>query len=234
MPLPLIAAGLGALATYAGNKYAADAAAESRAAGLKYLQQMQGQTNADYDKMYSDIQGYYKTRGGLGTADDVSAYRKAISGYNPESFVYDIDSNPFEFNKTAEDYINPYYDKIIGDTAATVQHTAAGAGLGRGSGAANAIAEAVAQKNEQLYNDAYDRFTNERAFAYNKYADYIQNRQNQLSQLKAATDTKLNLQSNLASDYYSVMDAQQSDLLKAQQDKMAAGTSYAAAMAGLY
>lgn len=222
-----------AAATYYGNKYAADKAAASRAAAAEEIKKMKGEANSYYDKMDQEIADYYSTRGGLGTATDARNYRDAINGYNASDYVYDIDTNPFSYNKTADDFVNPYMDKIIGDTAATVQHTAAGAGLGRGSGAATAIADAVAKKNEELYNDAYQRFTDDRQFAYNKYADYIANKQNQLNQLKAATDTKLSLQGNLASDYYNVMDAAQADKLKAMQDRQGTMSTYAQAMMGV-
>lgn len=235
MPIPLIVAGLGAAATYLGNKYAADKSSESKAAALAEIKKMKDEAKSYYDTIDQDIASYYKTRGGLGTATDASNYRAAINGYNPSSFVYDVDSKSFDdtYHKTADDFINPYMDKIIGDTAATVQHTAAGAGLGRGSGAATAIADAVAKKNEELYNDAYQRFTDDRQFAYNKYADYIANKQNQLNQLRAATDTKLSLQGNLASDYYNVMDAAQADKIKAMQDRQGSLSTYAQAMMGV-
>ena len=51
---------------------------------------------------------------------------------------------------------------------------------------------------------------------------------------RAATDTKIALQGNLAQDYYGAMDAAQADRLRAQQDKIATGATYSTAMAGLY
>lgn len=235
--IPAIIAGAasigGGIASYLGNRYAADKAAASRAAAAKKIGEMQGQSNQYYDQMMQDIDSYYANRGSLGTAQDVKDYKAAIGAYDPNSFVYDVDSNPFSYDKTADSFINPYYDQIIGDTAATVQHTAAGAGLGRGSGAATSIADAVVKKNEELYNDAYNRFKDDRQFEYNKYADYIANRQAQLNQLRAATDTKLSMQGNLANDYFSVMDAAQSDRLKAQQDRQGTMATYAQAMMGV-
>ena len=210
--IPAIVAGVAALgggiATYMGNKYAADKAAASRAAAAEEIKKMKTDANSYYDQMMRDIDSYYKTRGSLGTATDARNYRDSINDYNASDFVYDVDSNPFNYNKTADDFVNPYMDKIIGDTAATVQHTAAGAGLGRGSGAATAIADAVAKKNEELYNDAYQRFTD-------------------------ATDTKLSLQGNLAQDYYGVMDAAQADKIRAMQDRQGTMSTYAQAMMGV-
>lgn len=58
--------------------------------------------------------------------------------------------------------------------------------------------------------------------------------QEALNQKRAATETKLTMQGNLAQDYYNVMDSAQADKLKAQQDKLATGATYSTAMAGLY
>lgn len=237
--IPAILAGVAALGsaagTYFGNKYAADKAAQSRARAANEIARMQGESDKYYQTMINGITDYYKNRGGLGTATDVKKYKDAIGAYDPNAYVLDMTdpTNQFNYGKTADDFVNPYMDKIIGDTAQTVQHTAAGAGLGRGSGAAASIADAVAKKNEELYNDAYNRFTDDRQFAYNKYAEYINNRQNQLQQLKSANDTKLQLQGNLANDYFSVMDAKQADLIRAQQDQQGTMATYAQAMMGV-
>lgn len=237
--LPAVLAGVAALGsaagTYFGNKYAADKAAQSRESAAQEIARMQGQSDAYYKTMINGIRDYYDNRGGLGTATDVNAYRDAINSYDPNAYVLDMKdpNNQFGYNKTADAFVNPYMDRIINDTAQTVQHTAAGAGLGRGSGAAAAIADAVAKKNEELYNDAYNRFKDDRQFEYNKYADYINNRQNQLQQLRSANDTKLQLQGNLANDYFNVMDARQADLVRAQQDQQGTMATYAQAMMGV-
>ena len=76
--------------------------------------------------------------------------------------------------------------------------------------------------------------TTRSSFEYQKYNDYAKQMQEALNQKRAATETKLTMQGNLAQDYYNVMDSAQADKLKAQQDKIATGASYSTAMAGLY
>lgn len=227
----LIAGGVAAaslISNYMNSKAERNAKRDARA----QLGQSQTATANEYDKMMRDIDSYYANRGSLGTAQDVNAYKDAIAGYDPNSFVY----NPEEFgyNKTASDFINPLRDKIVANEIAGVQHSAAGAGLGRGSGAAEAIAQAVADKDEELYKLAQEDYRDDRDFAYKKYSDYTTAMQNKLNQLRAATDTKLTMQGNLAQDYYGVMDSAQADRLKARQDKLAADMTYSQAMAGLY
>lgn len=236
MPFPVAAAAIMAGASLLGNMLASSNESESREAGRRYLTSMQGNTDSKYADIINDIQNYYGNRlGAFGTADDVAKYRGLVDAYDPNQMYY----TPGEFDTekavgSVNDYINPYYQQIIGDTAEQVQHTAAGAGVGRGSGAAYQIAKEVAEKNRELYNDAYGRYKDARDFAYGKYNDYIQNMQNALAQRRAAMDSKISLTGNLANDYVSTMDAQMGDMLKAKQDRIGTQTSYATAMAGLY
>lgn len=232
--VPAIIAGAVAAGTIASNLYNSSKDRESREDARRRLAGQQGASAYDYNQIMNDIESYYKERGSLGTKNDVDAYRAAIAGYDPNSFVYNRGSFDDEYNKTASDFINPLRDKIVENEIAGVQHSAAGAGLGRGSGAAEAIAQAVADKDEEMYRLAQEDYRDDRNFAYQKYNDYVNAMQNKLDTLRAATDTKMTLQGNLAQDYYGVMDSAMADKLKTRQDKIATDASYAQAMAGLY
>ena len=232
MPIPAIIGGAVALGQLGAGLYNDYKERESKSKGRDYTRRAKADAAAQYGQMMGDIEGYYDQRGSLGTEADANAYRAAISGYDPNSFVYN--RGQFGYNKTRDDFLNANYDRIIGDTAAAVQHTAAGAGLGRGSGAATSIADAVVRKNEELYNDAQRAYEADRDFAYRNYSDYATAMQDALNQKRAATESKIALQGNLAQDYYNTMDNRQSDLLKLQQDRMATLSGYDAAIAGLY
>ena len=230
--LPAIIGGAVALGNMGAGIYNDYKERESKSKGRAATRQARNDAATQYGQMMGDIQDFYDQRGSLGTEADANAYRAAIGGYDPNSFVYN--RGQFGYNKTRDDFLNANYDKIIGDTAATVQHTAAGAGLGRGTGAATSIADAVVRKNEELYNDAQRAYEADRDFAYKSYSDYAQAMQDALNQKRAATESKIALQGNLAQDYYNTMDSKQSDLLKLQQDRMATLANYDAAIAGLY
>lgn len=206
--------------------------ANARAEAAAQLRTQGQLTDAQYNNLINQINQYYDTRGSLGTQSDVNAYRQAITGYKPEDYAA---TDPgFNYGKTKEDFINPYYSAIIGDTANQIQHTAAGAGLGRGTGAALNIAQGVASKSDELYRTAMQDYQNDRSFEYQKYQDAIRNNQNRLNALNSANQYKIGLQGNLASDYYNTMDANQSDLMAAQQDRLNAQVGYASALSGLY
>lgn len=230
----LIAAGVG-LAQLGGNLYSSYADREQKDKAAKALQNGMAASNLEYDRMMGDIQDYYAKRGSLGNYEDAMGYKQSVANYDPNNFVYTPDKTFDEtFTQTRDNFINPYYAQIIGDMTEQVQHSAAGAGLGRGSGAAAAIAKAVAEKDNELYKEAQQMYQDERNFQYTKYNDAIRNAQERLNQLRAATDTKITMQGNLANDYYSAMDAQQADLLKARQDKLGTAATYSSAMAGIY
>jgi hypothetical protein len=234
---PIVAAALIGAATKIGTDIAAsNAESSAKESARNYLASQKAQTDSDYAGLIGQIQKYYTDRGSLGSAKDATDYKAAIYGYDPSQFTLDLNDpkNQFTYDKTREDFLNPYYDMIIQDTADKIQHSAAGAGLGRNPGTASNIAREVALKENELFKEAQQEYNQDRQFAYNKYSDYIRNMQDNLSRKMSATNTKLSMQGNLAQDYYNTMDARQSDLLKAEQDRINAGISYATAMQGLY
>lgn len=237
---PVIAAAIiGAGASLAGSGISAYSNYKSQEAQMKARKEAadqlraQGQiTDAEYNSVINSINQYYNTRGSMGTQNDVNEYKQAIANYNPEDYAA-VDPG-FNWSGTKEDYLNPYYGKIIGDTANSIQHTAAGAGLGRGTGAALNIAKGVSEKSDELYRTAMADYQNERDFQYKKYQDAIRNNQNYLNALREGNEYKIGLQGNLAQDYFNTQDSRMSDVLKAQQDKLNAQQTYANAIAGLY
>ena len=240
MAWPLVAAMVASAAASAYSAYSQSKASEdamnaelsAKKEAAEKLRQQGQITNAEYNKIINQIDAYYNNRGSLGTAADANAYKQAIQGYNPEDYAYNF--GDFNYDKTKEDFLNPYYGRIIGDTANTIQHTAAGAGLGRGSGAALNIAKGVSEKSDELYRTAMSEYNTDRNFVYQQYNDAIKNNQNKLNAIRTATEYKLGLQGNLAQDYYNTQDARMSDILKAQQDRLAAQQNYSTAIAGLY
>lgn len=237
--VPIVAAAIGAGASLAGSAISAYSNYKSQEAQMKAKQQaaeqlrQQGQlTDNEYARVIADINNYYNTRGSLGSKSDVNEYKQAIAGYNPNDYAA-VDPG-FNWTGSKEDYLNPYYGKIIGDTANSIQHTAAGAGLGRGTGAALNIAKGVSEKSDDLYRTAMSDYQSERNFQYQKYQDAIRNNQNYLDALRQGNEYKIGLQGNLAQDYYNTQDSRMSDMLKAQQDKLNAQQTYANAISGLY
>ena len=126
-----IGGGLGALAGIFGA-YEQEQDAEKK---RKILERARREFNLSQDEVEGMLDEYYNNpENFLGTQADVDAYRAAVDSYNPQDYVYDFDE--FNYDKDVDDFVNPYYDKIIGDTEKRISHSAAGAGVGRGTGAA--------------------------------------------------------------------------------------------------
>jgi hypothetical protein len=236
MPIPaLIGAGaaiIGSGIQAYGNYKAKEEERKARERAAKELKAAGQLTDDEYRQVLSNIDSYYQNRGSLGSEADVNAYKQAIANYDPEDYAAEV--GEFGYDKTKEDFLNPYYGAIISDTADQIQHTAAGAGLGRGTGAALNIAKGTAEKSDELYRTAMQEMNQDRSFAYQKFQDAIQNNQNRLNAINQATMNKMNLQGNLAQDYFNTMDQAQADKIAANQDRLNAQTAYATAMAGLY
>lgn len=242
--LPLIGAGIMAGATLGSsilnNYYNSKAQERELAAKKKAADDLkrEGQiTDQEYQDLISQIETYYANRQGIGQADDISKYRQAIEGYsNGEDEMANVntDFDKTGYNKTQEDFVNPYYSRIIGDTANQIQHTAAGAGIGRGTGAALNIAKGTAEKSNELYKEANDMYESDRTFAYKKFQDAIDNQLKKLNYIRQGQQYQIGNLGNLAQDYTNTQDQAMSDQLKAQQDRMNARVNYASAMAGIF
>ena len=245
MAWPVVAAmAAGALANmYAADKQseatkqATEAERQARLAAAAALREQGKSTEEEYKNTITDINNWYdnvdgKGRVGLGSKDDVTKYRTSIEGYNPSDYVYNF--GDFNYDKTKEDFLNPYYNQIISDVAQKAQGSAAGAGMGRSTFAAQNIARAVAQKEDELYKTALNEYNTDRSQAYKEYADAITRNQERLNQLREGTQYKMGLEGNLAKDYISTQDARQSDIMNVKQDKLNAKQQYDMAVTGLY
>ena len=223
--------GLGGLALGAYDSYKTREAKEK---ARKELKKLGLESDASYATMLQDLTNHYANRNSLGTAEDAQTYKDLIKGYDPNDYAYDFEKKkPWDYDKTVEDFYNPYRDKIIKGTSDALQHTAAGAGLGRGTGAALNIAKGVADKDQELYNTAYSQFSDDRNTSYTQWSDYINKMQNKLNTLQQGYNTQVSMQGNLADDFYKVNDAKMADQLKLAQDREAAKASYATQIASL-
>lgn len=191
----VIGGAAGLLAGVASEYEAAQTERERR----KILEQAAKQYDISVADMQSMLDSYYDENGSIGTEQDVETYRDLISEYDPNEFVYE--GEDFDDSYDVNDYYAANKDAIIDKTADQLQHTAAGAGIGRGTGAANQIATGVAEKNEDLYNDALNAMNADRTFAYNLWNAKIQQGQNRLNALQNAYNTQIGMYGDLANDF---------------------------------
>lgn len=204
---------------------------ETKKAARRKLKEEQQRLENFYANMLADNQQFYDSRPSLGSEEDVASYRNAILGYDPSA--YD-DVEEYSFDKSVEDYVNPYYDAIIGATTDALQHTAAGAGLGRGTGAAQNIAEGVAQKSDELYKTAYDMYNTDRNQDYNEFIKQIELNRAKIDSMNKAQESKLNALGTLSNDYLDALDMEQATKNSIKQDQNQATNQYMNTLATLY
>lgn len=147
---------------------------KKRAQRLKDLEE---EVSSDYTNMMKLLSGYHDKQDRFVTPEMKSKYRKMLSEYDPNAYIYDF--NKFQFTDengkplTREDFLAENKDAMIADIENALSHSAAGAGLGRGSGTGRAIAQGVADKSLELQRLANQEYQQERANAYNEWSDYI-------------------------------------------------------------
>ena len=177
----LIGSGIDAYNAYKERKEATKRRKEAN----RQLSSWESQANAILD---AAMQGNTK----LTDTGDVERYRRMRSSYDPNKYVYDF--KPFDKDiYHVEDYLNPQREAILADVAKGVQHTAAGAGLGHSSGALEAITQGIVNKDEELYDKAWDRLNTERNFDYGAYTDFINQKQQQLQNIQSGILNQMNL-----------------------------------------
>lgn len=160
---------------------------EAQRANRKAKEQAQRDALGAYGQMEALLDETYANRPQYSTAEDVDTLRSLLN-YNPEDFAADI--SPFEYNKSREDFINYNRDKILADVGKAAQGTAAGAGLGLSRGTGTNIINAQMDKSEQLWNDAWNQYNQDREFERSSYDKDIANNQMRLDRLLGATKDK--------------------------------------------
>lgn len=119
----------------------------------------------------------------LSTPGEVESYQRMKSSYDPSKYVYDF--KPFDKDSYhVEDYLNPQREAILSDVRKQILNTNIGQGLGHSSGAYEAIAQGIVDKDEELYDKAWDRLNKERDFDYGAYTDFINQKQQQLQNIQ--------------------------------------------------
>lgn len=193
----------GAIAIYGmyQNSQAADEAKKEAQAAAQAIKDA-------YDSLQTDIEGHYSRTPEEQAAHDqaIQNYREGLSDADYEKYVqnfYDQLENGgrFEYGKDVDDFYNPHREEIVNDLASTVMDSAAANGTGRSWWGAKNLANQVADKNEQLYNNALLAYNTDRSQSFNEWNSYLQQKQNELTNLLAGKTNDLSAKKDLAQMY---------------------------------
>ena len=195
-----IGAGLGFL----GGLFSSWANSKSEEERMDALNKAANQLNASYDKVGNIFNTFYDTYSPGGSQADIAAAAKAIGDFDPTDYLYGDDKGTefnFPYDKTVEDFLNPYYEDVIDKSNRKVSASAAGSALGRGTGAAQAISENTTREYDNLYNTALGHYQTDRSQAYTEFTDYISNMQNRLNSKMQGDQWKIGQQRDLGNEF---------------------------------
>lgn len=194
----LIMAG-SALASTAANLWSSD---KNREAEERIAREERADRNARIakgekylDDVLQQLDTYHNTLTQYATPQIKEEYRQMIQNYDPNSFVYDFGSFEDEggFNKTVEDYMDPYTEQIIQQAGKNVLHQYGKSGMGDSGFEQLAAFRTEAEKLDELRKSAREEYKQDRDFAYKEYSDYISNMQNKYNQMANLTSNKIKL-----------------------------------------
>lgn len=195
-----IGAGLGFL----GGLFSAWANSKSEEERMEALRKAANQLNASYDKVGEIFDTFYETYSPGGSQADIDAAARAISDFDPTDYLYGDDEGTdfkFSYDKSVEDFLNPYYEDVIDKSNRKVSASAAGSALGRGTGAAQAISENTTREYDNLYNTALNQYQTDRSQAYTEFTDYISNMQKRLDSKMQGDQWKIGQQRDLGNEF---------------------------------
>lgn len=148
---------------------------------------------ATYDQIIDMLEDYKKGQTSLATPETYKVYSDLVSGFKPEDYQYDFEK--FQYDKTLDDYMNPYIDEILQKAGSNVMHQYGKSGMGDSGFEQMAAFRSEAEKMEDLRKSAMGEYRADRDFAYKEYSDYITNMQNKYNNMADLTSKQINLMS---------------------------------------
>ena len=177
----------------------------------------------NYDKkLQQEVTAY----GPRQTFDEHQVDNGAYSGdiyraLSPEqSAKWNSQNNPFTYNPSTDPAYQAYRQQYLSAGQRATQNTLAQASAATGgrpssyaisaaAQAGNNYAAQLSDKIPELYNQAYNRYTNQRDFEYQTQQDRIRNMQNQQAQEHNIFNTERNFQENTRQNRIQNMQTQQ-------------------------
>lgn len=218
----IAAAVIGAAATayseYSNGQAAAEAKAEANAAQEKLTKDLEEK----FGRLDQDIQDHYSHEGQdpstYANADDYTAYLESLRNSGMEQYIKDFyDKNElnkgFEYDKTLDDFYAKNRSTLERKAADAALHKAGNAGMAGSADAAEAIGTAVANKSAELQALAQNEYNADRNQSYTEWNSYLQQKQNELTNLLTGQQNDLASQKALADLYKSEQDSYWEDLM---------------------
>jgi len=220
--------------------FGAAAEEEDKERRQEILENLSQELDISYNQIEQAFGEFYKNYTPGGTQQDAikaaekirnfdSVFGKRLAQYGLD----DPEKMKFSYDKTVEDFINPYMGNVIEASNRAVQHSAAGAGLGRSTGAARAIAENTAKQYNDIYNTAVNEYGKDRAQTYQEFQGYLDQANKMLNSLTSNDQWSIEQQKALGNDFLEWQAQQAENKANVLKDRTDAKTQIGIAMAGI-
>lgn len=213
----IIAGGLGALTNLYTSEQERKAKRREDEARRLAMQQANDYAQGQYDQMLELMRGYDRDRMRYANPQTQQEFMELMNSYDPGEYVYDFE--PFEYNRTVEDFVDPTSQKIAEMAGLNTQAAATDAGNAGGTGALANMGYSRWQAASDLYDKAQDQYYRDRSQRYSEYSDYIRNMQNKLNALSNQQMNKINLLGGAVDKEQAARSDYMSDLLGIMGDK---------------
>lgn len=211
---------------------------ENEEARQEKLAEIAASTGQSYDRIEKMFEDFYKNYKPGGTQADAEAAAQKIRDWDEnvekrfaEWGLSSPDDYKFTYDKSVEDFLNPYMGKVIDASNAKVTASAAGAGLGRSTGAAKAIAQNTAEEYDKLYNTALGQYSTDRSQSYNEWQAYLNQVNKRLDTMLESDKWSIEQQKALGDDFLNWSAQQLENKANLQKDRV--NTQTQIALAGL-
>lgn len=223
-----------------GGIFGAAAEEEDKEERREILDKLSQDLDISYNEIEQAFGEFYRNYTPGGTQQDAIDAASKIRNFDQvfgnrleEYGLSDPNNLKFNYDKTVDDFVNPYMGNVIDASNAKVQHSAAGAGLGRSTGAAKAIAENTAREYDKLYNTALSQYNTDRSQAYNEFQGYLDNANKIVDTLTRNDQWSIEQQKNLGDDFLNWQAQQAENKAGIAQDRINTKTQIGLAKAGI-
>lgn len=220
--------------------FGAAAEEEDKERRREMLQQLSQELDISYNQIEQAFGEFYKNYAPGGTQQDAIDAAEKIRNFDSvfgqrlaEYGLDDPEKMKFSYDKSVEDFINPYMGNVIEASNRAVQHSAAGAGLGRSTGAAKAIAENTAKQYNDIYNTAVNEYGKDRAQSYQEFQGYLDQANKMLNSLTSNDQWGIEQQKALGNDFLEWQAQQAENKANVLKDRANTKTQIGIAMAGI-
>lgn len=180
---------------------------------------------SNYGSMMDILEEFRKGQDKFASPEMKKDYQDLIQGYNPSDYVYNFGKFSDQYDKSIDDFLDPYTEKILAATKEGILRQGTGSGSAWDADMVSALAQGEMEKMNELRSEARQEYMQDRQQNYQEYSDYISNMQKKYDTLSNLTANKISLLGGAISHDETQDSSYYSDLLSILGDKAQLGVN---------